>query len=93
MRGGARAVGWGVEGRGELWQARVKLEGGGLIVQAIVGVGRVRLFGRRRHTRVAGAAGRSRGLGADDGCRTVGLAKVCEGYLEAALAGLLSGVV
>jgi hypothetical protein len=53
----------------------------------------VRLFGRRRHTWVAGAAGRSRGLGADDGCRTVGLAKVCEGYLEAALAGLLSGVV
>lgn len=82
VRGGARAVGRGVEGRGELWQARVKLEGCGLIVQAVVGVGRVRLFGGRRDAWVAGAAGRGRGLGADDGCRTVGLAKVCEGDLE-----------
>ena len=52
----------------------------------------MRLFGRRRNAWVAGAAGRSRGLGADDGGRTVGLAKVCEGDLaEVALAGLLSG--
>jgi hypothetical protein len=59
-------------------EAGVQLEGGGLVIQAVVGIGRVRLFGWRRNAWVAGAAGRGRGLGADDVGRTVGLADVRE---------------
>jgi len=89
--GRARAGGRGLKRRGELGQARIQLEGGGLVVEAIVRVGRMRVFGWWGVAWVAGATGRGRGLGADDGRRTVDLTEVCERDLEGrgALAGLL----
>ena len=50
----------------------------------------MRVFGGRGVAWVAGATGRGRGLGADDGRRTVDLTEVCERDLgRGALAGLL----
>lgn len=74
----ARACGGSFEGRVELRHTTAQLHEGGLVVEAIVGVGGVRLFGRWGHARVAGAAGGGGGLGAEDGGGTVGLAEVCE---------------
>jgi hypothetical protein len=78
VRGGARAGGRGLEGRGEVRDLGAQLQRGGLVIEAVVGVGRVRLVGGRRHAWVARGAGRGRGLGADDRCRAVDLAEVCE---------------
>ena len=83
VRGGARARGRRLEGRGELGQSRAQLQRRGLVVEALVGVGGQGVFGWRRHARVAGAARRGRGLGADDGRRTVDLAEVSERDLRA----------
>jgi hypothetical protein len=78
VRGGTRAGGWGFKGRGELRQSPTQLERGGLVIEAVVGIGRMRLFGRGCHAWVAGAAGRGRGLGANNRRGTVDLAEVCE---------------
>jgi hypothetical protein len=78
VRGGARAGGRGLEGRGQVRELGAQLQRGGLVVEAIIRVGRVRLVGGRRHAWVAGRAGRGRGLGADDRRRAVDLAEVRE---------------
>jgi hypothetical protein len=78
VRGGAWAGGWRLEWRSQVRYLGAQLQRGGLVIEAVVRVGRVRLFGGRRHAWVAGSAGRGRGLGADDRRRTVDLAEVCE---------------
>jgi hypothetical protein len=89
VSGRARTCRWGVKGRVELRHARVQLERGRLVIEAVVGVCRVRLFGRRRHAWVTGAAGGGRGLGADDRRRAVDLAKVRERNLQTVLLAVL----
>lgn len=74
VRGRLGARGWCLEGR-ELGQA-AQLERRRLVIEAIAGVGRVWLVGRRCYARVAGSAGRSGSLCADDRGRTVDLAEV-----------------
>ena len=77
---GAWARGGGLKGR-ELGHA-TQLQGGGLVIEAVVGEGPERLFGRRRSAGAAGAARGGGSLGADDRRRTVDLAEVCERDLE-----------
>jgi hypothetical protein len=91
MRRRTRARGRGLERGRQLGKAASQLHGGRL-VQAIVTVGgRGCLFGGRRHARVAGAAWRGRGLGADNRRWTVDLAEVCERDLFRRALAMASG--
>lgn len=84
MGRGPWAGGRGLERRGELGDAAAQLQGGcRLVIEAVVGDVGIWLFRGRGGARVAGAAWRGRGLGADDGGGTVDLAEVCERDLEA----------
>lgn len=71
-RGGAG--GRALEGRDEGQACQPQRRG--MVIEAVAGKGRKGLVGGRCDAWVASGAGRGRGLGADDGRRTVGLAEV-----------------
>lgn len=75
MGGRARTGGRRLEWRGEVWDLGGQLR---LVIQAVVGICRMRLVRGRRHAWVAGRAWQGGCLGTDDRRRTVDLAEVSE---------------
>jgi hypothetical protein len=73
--GGARTGGRRLEWRGEVWDLGAEF---GLVIQAVVGICRMRVVRGRRHAWVAGGAWQGGCLGTDDRRRTVDLAEVSE---------------
>lgn len=73
--GRARTGGGRLEWRGEVWDLGAQLR---LVIQAVVGIRRMRVVRGRRHAWVAGRAWQGGCLGTDDRRRTVHLAEVGE---------------